>query len=753
MTYRYLLAALLVSATLTSQARVRAEAGPRIDVYTSDSEFASVLVDDIRNITYIGSPVTGYTAIKVTTYSGNDVTLPIEAAKDIVFNHVDTSVAHEIDLKASEHGRFALYLNFNDPSSSAPIDPDKPYGWRGGKAGNPVFFNPFPQKGYTVDYAITGKYTGFDYLTINNFCYEWSGDMTAAYGIGLPALYFPMPYEPIILSMTETEIQDYAGLPILGTYQGARIGNTTGRFVTGRNHATLELKANTTMVFNSGEGDNNISQLDCYTYNEENKSFTYVPDPDDVNKNPIDLNVLWTMSGSFDENGLIFMQANYVPDAVSGNRRHYVLASEPFAYTIADADDYSFRRVMEVKPDSKDAIYYLLENYNTTRTPMTAEFTTGSSMADVPSQAYLSVNGNVAYRYTHLEGQMPEIVAKGVEAGTYTGDKGDLVLDGFGTATFEGLKYDYTIDGAVVTLLNSEGQSAGEYTIDSNAMTYKGQAGHEAVWEGPMEFITETTLAAAKGGAESEIATVSLTLDRNPNGTEAPGQASVKISIPGAMAGIHSVGAYVYDDVNNTITVANIPIIEMTGTDYSNGNMVRRPYVFHIAADKKSAYLGSENIGERLYVTWENSYVVTGQSCTLKAVGAEEPEQPAIDITGDYTGAGKMVMGVSERDTDVKLTLAADNKATFIIEAMGQKLINSEATYTFADNVLTLKGVKVGAGQYAYETKDVDLTFNYVDGTFVAADAEFYGDYNAWSSASGILLKLNGCVLTIVPVE
>lgn len=747
----YILSALLAGTALGVNAQVTTAPGDRIDTYSDAENFSSILVDNIKSITYEGSPLTGYTHIVVTTHTST-FKMPIQEIHRLAYTPVNNT-PHEIARVEDEHSEIRMYFNHNDPSSDNPIDPTKPYGWFGGPAGDPVFFMPASDKGYYNEYKVEGQYSGFNYTDVSNFVMAVTGDFTAQFGIGLDCLMYTMPFEPVTMTVTSFEKNDYEGMAILGKYVGTRLGSTTNRIISGTSaEATLEMKANTTFEFSTDEGDNSISQIDCFTYDADKNMFTHIPDPEDANKHPLEVNVVWTIDGVFEDSGLVFLEATYVPNPEIKNNRQYIVSRDSFTYTIADADDYGFRRIMEVKFDNGKSTYMLLEDYNSSHTYMTAEFAQGASMSDSPCKAYFSVNGQRKYLYTHTEGNAPVITAKGNEAGSFTGDNGNLELDGFGEANYNGNSYSYTVDGTSINLIDADGATVASVIIDLNTHTYKVKS--EAKWNGAKEFTTTT----ARGGVfgydeyETEYVTVNLTLDKTPNGADAEGKASVYICIPNYESYvINASGDYTYDDTNSTITVSNIGIytkVAETGDRYTDYEYKRMNIVFHVAADGKSAYIGSENVGNRIYTSRYGSYVVTGEGCTLTAVGADEPETPAENITGTYTGTAQMKTYFgSTAACDVTLTIN-DSNAHIDVKGMGTMIISSDATYEYADGTLTLKGVQVGKSVMSYETTTIDLTFTFDNGTLTAAPASFYGDANASNDAIMIEVILDGATLT-----
>lgn len=616
-------AAIIAASAFSAAAQVSTTPGARIDAYTSETEFKSILVDDIRAITYVGDEQTGYTAVKITTYSGNDLTMTIDDYQKLVFNNVDPTIPHELKGTATPHGRFALLYNFNDPDSPNPIDPSKPWGWQGDVAGRPVFFNAIPKMGYTVDYTVNGVYTGFNYSSVKDFCQFVEAKDTQRYGLGVDCMRFTMPYEPVELVMTEAELDDYAGLPVLGTYPGIRLGEISGRLASGRSgEAMLELKANTTLVFTTDEGDKSIEQTDRYTYDDQKREFVNIPNEADANRNPIDMEVLWGVSGVFSDRGPLWITASYIPDAVTGNIRKYVAMDRRFDYALADADDFGYRRLLEMKPEGGAPVYTLLEQYGYDIIPVEMEFTAGSTIGAAPCDAYIIADGKRVYRYVLAEGRAPEFIKGGAEGGVYSGAMGNLTLDGFGKATLGGNDYGYTLEGGKLTLTAADGSTAYTLTVDNAARTYR--SGGNDAWTGPSKFRTDNAVYSRNGSSERAGATIELKLDMNVNDSSNPGYAVVIIDVPradgtGNVREIASGGNYTYDAAAGTLTVANV--ICYIDPDSSGSPYYKRVnYVFHVSADLRSAWLDPANIGPHLYTaTSTATYVLTGETTRLTA--------------------------------------------------------------------------------------------------------------------------------------
>lgn len=732
MTYRHIiLSALMAGAAFTLQARVSTTPGDRIDAYTDATAFSSYLVDDIQSIAYKGNPLTGYTHVVLETADGT-VELPIESLSNLVYSHVDRSIPFAITVKDTDHAKFRMLYNHNDPTSPNPIDPDKPYGWRGATAGDPVFYLLAPDKGYSCTYTVEGEYSGKDYTNVTRFITTASAEITAQFGIGIECLQYVMPFEPTVMTIAAQERNDFAHLPILGLYHGGRLASGTERLRSASSdELSFELKANTTFDMSTSETDP-IELIDCYTYDADAKTLAHVPDPDDVNVSPGNLKVKWGISGQFDDNGVLFINARYIPSPTMENNRHYFALDRKCNFTIASTDGGDFRYLLEIRPESGENLYYFFENYGNKRTSGTMEFTRGNSLAEV-STAYFVYDGarQVKYELSAI-GAEPVIKLKGNEAGTYTykgsGTHSSLVLDGFGSASIDGKTCDYSLENGLVTLALSPELKV---VIDTVNRTYTEKSADK--WDGAKMFSTSKATGAYLGGEQQANCTVTLLLDQNYNGSANLGYAVVKVLIPrpdGSQAeeNIGSGGAYVYDADAKTITVTNIVTYLWDGSDYVYG---RRNLTFHLSDDLQSMWLGSEAIGDYLCGKRTASYIVTGQSCMLYADGKEPgSEQPAADITGVYTATAEIDMNGFKNTATVTLTIG-DQKAKLVSNAMGTNLLDAEVDYTFADGVLTLKDFTVGDGSYM--TTTADITFDYADGAFTGHGEYYSSNISAYT--------------------
>lgn len=744
-----ILTAILTACAGLTNAAVTTSPGDRIDAYTSDNSFSSILVDDIRSISYKGNAVSGYTHVCIKLADGTSMELPINSIQQLLYRHVDAT-PYEIKVIDSDNASFRMLYNHNKPDDVDPIDPTKPYGWRGGKAGDPVFFIPNPAKGYSCDYTITGAYSGKNYLDVLGFVSFVNANFTAQFGIGLDCLMYTMPFEPTVMTMKAVERTDYEGMTVLGTYHGGRISSGIGHYRSGSSdELTYALKANTTFEFQSDESEP-ISLIDCFTYDEEKSFIENIPDADDQNVSPDYLKVKWGITGQFTPEGVLFLRARYIPNNTPENARYYFALSTPSTFAIADGDEFGMRSILQINPENSDPLFYLIESYGSSYKKVDVEFTAGNSVAET-SEAYISYDGSRQIKFINAEGSDPKMILKGLEAGsfTYSGASSypQLSLDGFGTATFGDKTYEYTYSTGTITLIRPEGNL--ELVINMSDMTYMEKTDEK--WQGAKIFSTTNAIGSYQGEPETANAAITLCLDRDYNGAEKAGSATVKVAVSRSdhylpLEIVGSVGTYDYDAVARTITVTNIAMYTWNGSEWKYG---RFNLTFHIADDMKSVWLGTESIGEKLWgLKKDGSYIVAGEQCILYAEGDEGDEEnnnPADAITGTYSGqAPGSYMGMMDLQSDVTLTVDED-KATIRIVAMNSDIINSTVDYEFADNLLTLKDVTVGNGdKFSGINIMQDLQFTLTDNSFIAS-GEVYGTSAA---TCGIMINLDEVVLS-----
>lgn len=742
-----ILASILAGAcAAAASAAVTIVPGDRIDIYSTPEAFTSLLVDDIANIKYAGDATTGYTDMVVTYADGSEITFPISGINKMIYTTIDET-PFEIKVVDAEHANFRMLYNYNDPNSPNPIDPTKPQGWRGGTAGMPVFFNPFPHKGYSCTYTVAGQYSGKIYTDIPGFVWEVKGEDTVQFGIGIDCLRYDMPFEPTVMTITAIERDDYAGIPILGKYHGVRISAGASHVRTGSSdEVSFEMKANTTFEIKTTE-DDPIELLDCYTYDAANHSFVNVPDPDDAKQSPNYLNVKWRFSGAADSYNNMFLKAEYIPETIMENNRRYAVFPFKSTFAIADGDEYGMRSLLEVTPEQGEKQFYLFENYAASQRKVDVQFTEGSTIG-TPSVAYVSYDGARQMKYIYKAGSNPVMQLKGAEAGTYTyngtANHSSLMLDGFDTATIDGADCTYSIENGIVNINLATGSQL--FIVDKTTDTYKEKPSDK--WEGAKTFQWNEVTASYVGNEPQANATMTLMLDKYINGNDAPGNAAIKVEIPRPDSyNKHEMtfsGTYVYDATASTITVINAATYVIESGEYVYG---RRNLTFHVGSDGKSMYLGNEGIGDYLRAARDGSYVLTGETSTIYADGKKPVAGPTVDdIVGSYSGTAVLQTSFGSATTEVTLTVTAST-ASIKSFAMGTNMFNSEGlNYDLEGNTLTIKDVTVGNGDmFSGLTKQVDMVFTYVDGNFQCPDETYYGNS---TSTAAFATVMNGVTLT-----
>ncbi|MCR4561901.1 MAG: hypothetical protein K5694_01670 [Bacilli bacterium] len=87
-------------------------------------------------------------------------------------------------------------------------------------------------------------------------------------------------------------------------------------------------------------------------------------------------------------------------------------------------------------------------------------------------ESIYSINGVIYENYSSLDGEVVFFERnQGFEVGTYTGENGDLVLDGYRNGTYNGKAITYKCDWSFVTITSDEGVFI--FKIDISEMTYE----------------------------------------------------------------------------------------------------------------------------------------------------------------------------------------------------------------------------------------------------------------------------------------
>lgn len=445
--------------------------------------------------------------------------------------------------------------------------------------------------GYIYDApVIKGKITGNGY----NAVYANHEGYGLCYG-------FQMPAEPLDITISAREENIYDGKPFVKSYDAFWLKVRTSSLIYSEKDPTMEyeLMKNTTYRISSTD-DNSFSGLGFYSFDESANKFAY-----DYDKMKANLETQKTVAGLEGRYGdeISFVSVVNIAEPIPDNTRYYIAAGDGLVSDFISASANGNLILMSFMYDGKQRYYLYDHNDGMSLTKVDVEFETGSTIADSDASAVVEKDGQPVLRYSVEDGK-PVLATKGSEAGTYTGDKGDLVLDGFGGATLGGVEGKYTVDGNVVRFVDGS-QTETVVTIDKSAKTYSVISGEEG-WTGPSNF--ELTTDTGQGLVNE----VKITLVLNSDKT-----ASIRayFTSGGSFGGpedlINDKQAYVYDAAAGTLTVTNV--YQGTGGGVWD-NPVRKDIVFNVSGDKKSL----EFTVDALYSTATNRkyVVVTGKSLT-----------------------------------------------------------------------------------------------------------------------------------------
>ena len=722
---------ILSAAALAAVSLSLYSASDRLDIFLTDGTFVSVMADDVDEISVEGNEADGYDKVNVAMKNGKTISGSIAGMQNVMYRRANRTTLFEITRVEAPNARVTL---LDCRNNEGIMDPEKPEDWRASNADGIPHFLMNTDKGYESSYRIVGDYTGTTYSDIPGFVFESDKDSNL---LGIDCLAFNMPFEPVSMIAESEILHTYDGLGFLGTYKGCEIATTQGRMNANPEKAfSIEMRGNGTYTFTSTDAQA-YNVLDLYTYNAEKGTFAYVPYSGPL-KNEIDLEVKDGATGTFVENDFVFIEIHKVIEDKPDNMRRYFAGRGDYELNIADADEYGFSRLIEAAPANGRKLWFWLENYGNSVTPVVMNFSEGSSIAENGAVGFASVDGENIFKYEKESGKNPVFTMRGGEYGTYTGKSGELYLDGFGNASI-GFDFglDYTVDGGIVTIKDLSGRTR-LFVVDKADMTYDELV--STPWDGPAKFVTEEALGAYAGGTESAVHSVEILVDQNLNGTSNPGYCAINVMIKrndgfSPVNAIASGGSYIYDAEGKRLIVTNV----YYGNDATNSS--RHNLVLKVADDKKSVWFDN-SVSDKVYSSSrDGSYIVAGPQNPVAA----EVTAPA--LAAKYAGNLKLIAFGSEADAVTTLTFdTSAQKASITTTAMGANLLDSQnVSYEMDGQTITLKDVDVAdPAMFGMGTKKGDLQFSLqADGTLVGI-----GTTNV--NAMGMLcdLKLEDCVLS-----
>lgn len=712
-------------------------ASDRLDIFDKAGNFVSVMVNDIKSITLgEGNDTDGFTTVNVSTTYG-DKDCEISSVDKIAYTPVDESIPNEIATSDAPNARVVLYdwRNNTDYNGEATLDPDKPADWHGCYADCNPHFLIKTDKGFASTFGVRGQYTGKIYTDDPNFIF-WSDKDSNL--LGLDSYSFDMPFEPVVIYANSEELTTYEGKPFLGTYTGAIISTGNGRLAhKAAVSLNAEFKANGTYVMKSTDS-NNFDFLDLYTWNEETNTFEYVPYSGPL-LNEIDLEIKTGVKGRFVEGDVLFADFHNIITDKPENTVHYIAAKGNNEYTIASADDFDNRVLIQAMPiDGGKARYYFIE-YGGAPVEVTMEYSSGSNIGE-SSSAMASANGEKLFKYDNNGDGSPVFTFRGSEYGTYTGSGDALALDGFGGLTLGQTTGKYTISGGLVTA--TIGSDIRIFVIDKEAKTYTEMTAD--TWDGQSQYTKEDAVGAFAAENQASESSMTIDFDKNFAGNDAPGTASIRFKVKrhdgfgnGWSDLIASSGSYIYNAASKTIVITNVYM----GTSATASG--RRNIVLKVSDDLLSMWIDDSN-EDRVYGTGrDGSYLLTGATNTLTAPA------PAIELAAKYTGKPNMSAFGNPSPTDATLTFdPATMKAHLTVNAMGATLVDQEVTYTLEGNEVTLVDLTHYPNEMdPYTTAKVNLVFTIDD------DGNLTSTQTIGGAAMGMQFPVDFSSDTMKPVQ
>lgn len=709
-------------------------ASDRMDIFTPDGSFVSVMTDDIERIAVVGDRSEGYHSVEVTLANGEVITGKIADMKELLYRRADNTTVFEI---AREDAPNARVVMLDCRNNDGVIDPTMPEDWRASEADGIPHFQIKTDKGYESAFKIVGQYTGKTYTDNENFVFVSDKDDNL---LGIDCLAFLMPFEPVTMTAQSDILHTYDGQAFLGNYSGTLIATENGRMsVNPARTFSIEMRGNGTYTFTSTD-EMEFDVLDLYVYNAEKGSFAYVPYEGPL-LNEIDLEVKYGADGRFVDGDFAFVDIHSVIEDKPENTRHYFVGKSDHNIVIADADDNGFRRLLEVAPASGTKQWFWIENYGYLLTPVVMNFGEGSSIGEDGAVGYAMVDGENIFRYQKDAGKEPVFTMRGDEYGSYDGLGGDLDLDGFGNATWGAdFGLDYEIEGGLVTITDLSGITH-IFVIDKADMTYTELT--STPWDGPLNYISEEATGSLRGEEETFGHYVRIAIDQNFDGSSNPGYCAVEVNLHRGdgmsdVTAIASGGKYIYDAEGGRIIITNV----LYGTDATSS--ARHNLILRIADDKQSLWF-DDSRSDKVYGSGcDGSYILAGQTNAIAA----EVTVPEVTLAPSYSGNLKMSAFGSESDAATTVTFDVDlQKASISTTAMGAQLLNSSnLDYELTDDGrVILKQVEVGdPNLFGYGTTHEDLTF------ILGEDGNLIGVGATHVNAMGMLLdlKLEGCILT-----
>lgn len=405
---------------------------------------------------------------------------------------------------------------------------------------------------------------------------------------------FSMPAEPLDITITATEEDEYKGKEFVGTYNAfwLKVRNESLIYSEDAPTMTYDLLMNKTYNISSTD-ENNFSGVGFYLFDESNNTFEY--QYDDMKAN---LETQKTNAGLGGRYGseISFVSVVNIAEPMPENTRYYIAAKGDALTDFISASSTSGNMLlMSFKYNGEQRYYWYDHNEGMSLTAVDVKFLSGSDLSSSDASALVKMDGQPFMKYSVADGK-PVFTNKGAEAGTYTGSEGDLVLDGFGNATLNGNEGTYELDGTTLIFKDSS-ETETKLLIDVKEHTYS-VVSDSAEWDGPMQFSVESPNGLVGGKAKKALVALYLS-----------GYVHFQFAFDNYGRWedeINTAISYVYDASAQTLTISflnfagNPTSIEQGNGAYPSLSQI----VFKVSSDKKSLEFTGINT---LYGRWNTN--------------------------------------------------------------------------------------------------------------------------------------------------
>lgn len=431
-------------ATGSSYSSLYARAGDVIDVTTKNTDYTKP----------VGIRVNGQEikTLKEDTDSVYSFTMP---ARPVVVDTLVTPYYRNITTENSEHLSLTFLQKNEDPEATEPfkevtsaVAKDKVYVRVNGITEDIVV------KSLTGKYESTNSYNGWtstSNLTINK---ESDSDLYS----------FTMPVandDTLVVTVTEEDLSTYRDQPFVGKYKGGEIYNYGQS--TSNQSMSYDLELISSGRFTKGEriADNVILEHDAV-----NHRLTVGENENDTSKYYL----------TYTDNVLFY---TYYSNKIVDN--------DVYVFVKNDGSSFTYKKSIFGNKNKSGKDYLAIEIYDDKELltgifvdtikkelyiDVTFSFTQeGISSISDKNAAYTVIKDGVTIATVDNFGDNLYAVLDGLQ-GAYTGDNGDLVLDGAATATYQDKTWSYTFNQETNTLNLVSGGDKASLTLDMTAKTY-----------------------------------------------------------------------------------------------------------------------------------------------------------------------------------------------------------------------------------------------------------------------------------------